>query len=165
VLGKYLAVEKVSLDVSSDLLLPPISIAQQFLFVIQQLLVGLCRELKVGSLNNGIHRTCLLTEATVDALGHVNIISCGSSASVSPHLCFNCDSLLAAKESCRMEEAAGDNSRKCDEQKTTASGDGFSFSSNLSLEEIRALQERFAVERDWEKYHTPRNLMLAMVCY
>lgn len=28
----------------------------------------------------------------------------------------------------------------------------------------RALQERFAAERDWEKYHTPRNLMLAMVC-
>lgn len=27
----------------------------------------------------------------------------------------------------------------------------------------RALQERFAAERDWEKYHTPRNLMLAMV--
>jgi len=48
--GRYLAVEKVSLDVGSDLLLPPISIAQQFLFVIQQLLVGLCRELKVGAL-------------------------------------------------------------------------------------------------------------------
>ena len=38
-LGRYLAVEKVSLDVGSNLLLPPISIAQQFLFVIQQLLV------------------------------------------------------------------------------------------------------------------------------
>ena len=49
-LGRYLAVEKVSLDVGSNLLLPPISIAQQFLFVIQQLLVGLRRELKVGAL-------------------------------------------------------------------------------------------------------------------
>ena len=29
---------------------------------------------KVWALNNGIHRTCLLAEATVDTLGHVNVV-------------------------------------------------------------------------------------------
>ena len=27
----------------------------------------------------------------------------------------------------------------------------------------RAMQEKFAAERNWEQYHTPRNLLLAMV--
>ena len=27
----------------------------------------------------------------------------------------------------------------------------------------RAMQANFAAERDWEKYHTPRNLLLALV--
>ena len=29
----------------------------------------------------------------------------------------------------------------------------------------RVLQSRFATERNWEQYHTPRNLLLAMVSY
>ena len=34
-----------------------------------------CGELKVWSLDNGIHGTSLLAEATVDALGHVDVVS------------------------------------------------------------------------------------------
>lgn len=34
---------------------------------------------------------------------------------------------------------------------------------DLSLEEIRQMQEAFCNERDWEKFHTPRNLLLALV--
>ena len=29
----------------------------------------------------------------------------------------------------------------------------------------RVLQSTFAAERDWEQYHTPRNLLLALVSY
>lgn len=38
----------------------PVSILQQLLLVIQQLLTCLCAELKVGALHNGIHRARLL---------------------------------------------------------------------------------------------------------
>jgi hypothetical protein len=34
-----------------------------------------CGELKVWSLDNGVHGTSLLAEAAVDALGHVDVIS------------------------------------------------------------------------------------------
>lgn len=35
--------------------------------------------------------------------------------------------------------------------------------SHATLEELRAASEKFAVERDWEKFHAPRNLLLALV--
>ncbi|EFN57198.1 hypothetical protein CHLNCDRAFT_14766, partial [Chlorella variabilis] len=31
------------------------------------------------------------------------------------------------------------------------------------LQGLRAAQQRFAAERDWGQYHTPRNLLLALV--
>ncbi|KAL3858086.1 hypothetical protein ACJMK2_012700 [Sinanodonta woodiana] len=39
----------------------------------------------------------------------------------------------------------------------------FSFSEKTTLEDIRKLQEKFAVERNWNQYHSPRNLLLALV--
>lgn len=39
----------------------------------------------------------------------------------------------------------------------------FKFSSSPNLEEIRQLHAEFSDERDWNKFHTPRNLLLAMV--
>lgn len=44
-------------------------------------------------LYNGVHWTRLLTEPTVDALGHVNVISGGPSTSICPCLCFDGDGL------------------------------------------------------------------------
>ncbi|XP_019854168.1 PREDICTED: dCTP pyrophosphatase 1-like isoform X2 [Amphimedon queenslandica] len=38
----------------------------------------------------------------------------------------------------------------------------YTFSSSLSLEQIKK-QNQFSMERDWEQYHTPRNLLLALV--
>ena len=35
--------------------------------------------------------------------------------------------------------------------------------SSLSLEDIRASSAHFARERDWEQFHTPRNLAMALV--
>lgn len=37
-------------------------------------LVSLGSEFKVGAFDNGINRACFLAEATVYALGHINII-------------------------------------------------------------------------------------------
>ena len=38
---------------------------------------------------------------------------------------------------------------------------GSTFSA-LELEKVRQLLEEFATERDWDQYHTPRNIVLAM---
>ncbi|XP_066433740.1 dCTP pyrophosphatase 1 [Eleutherodactylus coqui] len=39
----------------------------------------------------------------------------------------------------------------------------FCFSDSPSMEEIRRLQSRFTAERDWNKFHQPRSLLLALV--
>merc|ERR1712142_708198 len=41
--------------------------------------------------------------------------------------------------------------------------DSPAFSSNLSLEDIRRTAEEFADARDWNQFHSPRNLALALV--
>ena len=38
-----------------------------------------------------------------------------------------------------------------------------SFASNRNLEDLRRAAERFAQERDWEQFHSVRNLLLALV--
>ncbi|XP_078167410.1 uncharacterized protein LOC144562124 [Carex rostrata] len=35
---------------------------------------------------------------------------------------------------------------------------------DISLKELSRRLQDFAMERDWEQYHSPRNLLLAMVC-
>lgn len=37
------------------------------------------------------------------------------------------------------------------------------FDPSITLEQIRAAQHKFIDDRDWHRYHTPRNLLLAMV--
>lgn len=39
----------------------------------------------------------------------------------------------------------------------------FAFTSEPTLEDIRRMQAEFTDERDWNKFHQPRNLLLAMV--
>eukprot|EP00002_Diphylleia_rotans_P035855 TRINITY_DN7860_c0_g2_i7.p1 TRINITY_DN7860_c0_g2~~TRINITY_DN7860_c0_g2_i7.p1 ORF type:complete len:152 (-),score=36.07 TRINITY_DN7860_c0_g2_i7:1037-1492(-) len=39
--------------------------------------------------------------------------------------------------------------------------DHFRFS-HLDMEKLRAVTQQFVRERDWEQYHTPRNLLLAL---
>lgn len=41
--------------------------------------------------------------------------------------------------------------------------DSFNFSSELSLESVRKTAEKFANDRNWNQYHAPRNLLLALV--
>lgn len=73
--------------------LPLVSVGKQLLLVIEELLVSLSGELEVGTLHDGVHGACLLAEATVDALGHVNIISGGSATSVGTRLGLNSNCL------------------------------------------------------------------------
>lgn len=45
----------------------------------------------------------------------------------------------------------------------TAEPQRFTFSPQPTIEEIRRLQAEFTDERDWNQFHQPRNLLLAMV--
>ncbi|XP_059166803.1 dCTP pyrophosphatase 1-like [Physella acuta] len=40
--------------------------------------------------------------------------------------------------------------------------EGFCFT-DMSLESLRKLNEKFIKEREWDKFHSPRNVLLAMV--
>lgn len=40
--------------------------------------------------------------------------------------------------------------------------ESFHFS-DLNLEEVRQMLDNFALERNWEQYHLPRNLLLALI--
>ncbi len=37
------------------------------------------------------------------------------------------------------------------------------FEANTTLEQLRQLQECWVLERNWTQFHTPRNLVLALV--
>lgn len=91
-----LSVQIVCLYVGGYLSLPSVSVVKQLLFVVQQLLMGLCGELKVWTLNNSINGAGFLTETTVDALGHIDVIACGPPAAIGSSLSFNSDSLSRA---------------------------------------------------------------------
>lgn len=52
-----------------------------------------------------------------------------------------------------QKEQENEKDRKPQEQE-------FKFSSEPSIERIRTVLEEFVKERNWEKYHTPRNLLL-----
>ena len=43
---------------------------------------------------------------------------------------------------------------------TATTAETFSFSQSPSLEEMRKKLEVFCSERNWEQFHTPRNLLL-----
>ena len=58
--------------------------------------MGLCGELEIRSLHNGINGAGLLAEAAVDALCHVDVVPGGAAAAILPLLCLNGDSLCRA---------------------------------------------------------------------
>ncbi|KFM61737.1 dCTP pyrophosphatase 1, partial [Stegodyphus mimosarum] len=49
------------------------------------------------------------------------------------------------------------------ELKPEMSKDYFRFNEKITFEDIRILQQRFVEERNWNQYHVPRNLLLALV--
>ena len=44
-----------------------------------------------------------------------------------------------------------------------APSSGDAIKEKVTLERLCAMQATFAVERDWNQFHTPRNLLLALV--
>ncbi|KAK2488806.1 hypothetical protein MC885_003537 [Smutsia gigantea] len=61
-----------------------------------------------------------------------------------------------------MSAASGDMRGDTAGEGTAADGP-FSFSPEPTLEDIRCLHAEFAAERDWDQFHQPRNLLLALV--
>src|SRR5689334_24800946 len=96
---------RVELDVLGELTLPTVAVGEQSLLVVIQLLARLGRELEVGALDDGIDRAGLLAEATVDALGHVDVVARGAPAAVVARLGLDGDGLGGTD---RLAELAGD---------------------------------------------------------
>jgi hypothetical protein len=64
-------------EILCNLHFPLITIAKKLLLIIQEFFMRFSRKFVIGSLHNGIDRTGFLTESTIDAFGHVNIIPRG----------------------------------------------------------------------------------------
>nr|XP_004671074.1 dCTP pyrophosphatase 1 [Jaculus jaculus] len=64
-----------------------------------------------------------------------------------------------------MSAAGADGPSKEGEEGVASSAAGglFRFSPEPTLEDIRRLHAQFAAERDWDQFHKPRNLLLALV--
>ena len=73
--------------------------------VVQQFLAGLGRVLGIGTLDDGVNGARLLTEAAVDALGHVDVVARRATAAVRPLLSLDGDGLCRADG---LAQLAGD---------------------------------------------------------
>lgn len=62
-----------------------------------------------------------------------------------------------------MTNMLGNGSLTDDSAMVVEESSNFEFSKEPSLEKIRQMQSEFAKERDWDQFHQPRNLLLAMV--
>ncbi|GFU42621.1 dCTP pyrophosphatase 1 [Nephila pilipes] len=78
------------------------------------------------------------------------------------------------KDKDRMDEIEENSNREITDASKVATGDTVScdvkvtntdgtFSIYPNLEDIRQIQSNFVKERNWEQYHQPRNLLLALV--
>ncbi|XP_078284312.1 glutamyl-tRNA(Gln) amidotransferase subunit B, mitochondrial [Rhinoraja longicauda] len=63
----------------------------------------------------------------------------------------------------RGAAAAGEEAAVGKESGTSAGRDRTGFSPELTMERIRQMQAQFTDERDWDQFHQPRNLLLALV--
>ncbi|KAM9314565.1 glutamyl-tRNA(Gln) amidotransferase subunit B, mitochondrial [Pholidichthys leucotaenia] len=80
--------------------------------------------------------------------------SCGQKADVSPVLANGSGGDLESAWTPALSKACnGDSARP----------QRFTFTPEPTLEDIRRMQVDFTDERDWNKFHQPRNLLLAMV--
>ena len=91
-----LSVWGIGSDDSSQLRLPLVSVCQQLLLVVQQLLSGLGGVLGVWRLDDSVDWARLLAESAVDALGHVDVVACCAAGSVLALLGLDGDGLCWA---------------------------------------------------------------------
>lgn len=78
-------------NVACELGLPAVAIGQQLLLIVEQLLMVDDCGLVVGPFDDGVDGTGLLAEATVDALGHIDIVAGGPPGAVGAGLALDGD--------------------------------------------------------------------------
>src|SRR5262249_21742827 len=93
------------LDTPGDLGLPAVTVRQQLLLIVHELFAGLGGELEVRPFDYRVHRAGFLAQATVDALGHVDVIARGAARAVLARLGLDRDRLRRAD---RLAQLAGD---------------------------------------------------------
>jgi hypothetical protein len=91
-----LSVRCVGTGDRGQLRLPLVTVREQLLLVVEELLPRLHGVLGVGALHDGVHGARLLAEAAVDALGHVNVVAGRAAGAVSALLGLDGDSLRRA---------------------------------------------------------------------
>src|SRR5690606_21211386 len=64
-----------------------------FCLVVEQFFTSFRRELEVRPFDDRVHRASFLTEAAVDALGHVDVIARGTATAVFTRFCLDGDRL------------------------------------------------------------------------
>lgn len=114
----------IGLQIGCYLRFPFIAIAQKLLLIIEQFFVRLCREFKIGALNNRIDWTGLLqmqhtmsfiwilvdnnylTKTAIDAFGHVNIVSRGAPAAIGAFFGLNGNCLSGANSFAKLARNA-----------------------------------------------------------
>src|SRR5258705_13934270 len=77
---------RVGRQAGGDLGFPAVAVREQLFLVVEELLAGLRGKLEVRALDDGIDRTGLLTEAAIDAFGHVDVVARGAPAAVGARL-------------------------------------------------------------------------------
>ena len=79
---RSLTVGSICHNVALKLGFPTVTVGKELGLVVQQLFVCFGRELEVRTKDNSIDGAGLLAETAVDALGHVNIVTSGSSRTI-----------------------------------------------------------------------------------
>merc|ERR1719413_44923 len=77
-----LAIKKLAHQVLRNLILPFISVGKKLFLVVQKFFMGLGCKFVIGTFHDGIYGACLLTEPTINAFGHVDVITGCSTSSV-----------------------------------------------------------------------------------
>ena len=85
--------------------LPLVAIGQEFFFIIEELFVSFSGKLVIRTLHNGVYRTSLLAKPTINAFGHVDIVTSSFPAPVSARFGFNRDGLCRTNS---LAEFTGD---------------------------------------------------------
>src|SRR5262245_62315255 len=68
-------VRRVERDVFRDLAFPAVSVREQTLLVVIELLARLGGEFEIRTFDDGINRASFLTEPAIDALHHVDVVT------------------------------------------------------------------------------------------
>lgn len=100
---RYLPVWVVSLNVMGKHTFPLVTIGEQLLLIIQKFFVCLRAVLEVRTLHNGVDWARFLAESTIDALGHIDIISSCSPAVILTGFLQTCEKLVGKFQLCLVQ--------------------------------------------------------------